>query len=56
MISALHILKESVSNKVDWVVHSRVKFASHDWPFLEPPGTSEAGSDLKITREAHIRE
>ena len=25
------------------------KFASHDWLFLDPPGISEAGNDLKLT-------
>ena len=30
---------------------TRVKFVSEDWLLLDPPGISEAGSDLKITQE-----
>ena len=30
---------------------TRVKFVSEDWLLLDPPGISEAGSDLKIIQE-----
>ena len=28
---------------------TQVKFVSDDWPFLDPPGISEPGSDLKTS-------
>lgn len=37
---------------VSWLGCSRkTKYTPRDWQLLHPPGISEAGRDLKITRE-----
>ena len=35
--------------QVPWAVH--IKFASHDWLFLDPPGISKTRGVLKLERE-----
>ena len=54
----LDLVVNNVTTRVSWRMELRVsrlncppKFISQDWLFQGSPGSSEAGSDLKITQE-----